>query len=81
MAELDGLGVMRRPGDQVDMSLLETQVPGISTKVFFVEAPLLEIASHQIRRRIRQGRPFRYYILPVVYQKILEKGYYSEVGY
>ncbi len=78
--ELNGLGVMRRPGDQVDMSLLESQVPGISQKIHFIEAPLLEIASHQIRRRIRQGRPFRYYVLPVVYQKILEAGYYFDIS-
>lgn len=78
--ELDGLGVMRRPGDQVNMSLLESQIPGISQKIHFIEAPLLEIASHQIRRRIRQGRPFRYYVLPVVYQKILEKRYYFDIS-
>lgn len=78
--EVNGLGVMRRPGDQVDMSLLESQVPGISNKVQFIEAPLLEIASHQIRRRVRQGRPFRYYILPVVYQRILEQGYYFDIS-
>jgi len=78
--EVNGLGVMRRPGDQIDMSLLETRVPGISAKVHFIEAPLLEIASHQIRRRIRQNRPFRYYILPVVYQRILEKKYYFDVS-
>jgi nicotinate-nucleotide adenylyltransferase len=78
--ELDGLGVMRRPGDQVNMSLLESKIPGISQKIHFIEAPLLEIASHQIRRRIRQGRPFRYYVLPVVYQKILEKRYYFDIS-
>lgn len=78
--EVNGLGVMRRPGDRIDMSLLETQVPGISAKVHFIEAPLLEISSHQIRRRIRQGRPFRYYILPIVYKRILEQQYYSDVS-
>lgn len=79
LVEVNGLGVMRRPGDQIDMSLLETQVPGISKKVTFIEAPLLEISSHQIRRRIREGRPFRYYILPVVYQRILDQQYYFDV--
>ncbi len=78
--ELNGLGVMRRPGDQVDISLLESQISGISQKIHFIEAPLLEIASHQIRRRIRQGRPFRYYVLPVVYRKILEAGYYFDIS-
>ena len=80
LKEVNGLGVMRRPGDQIDMSLLETQVPGISAKVHFIEAPLLEISSHQIRRRIHQGRPFRYYILPIVYRRILEKHYYSNIS-
>ncbi|HSM26193.1 MAG TPA: nicotinate-nucleotide adenylyltransferase [Anaerolineaceae bacterium] len=78
--QLNGLGVMRRPGDKVDLSLLESQIPNIIEKIFFIEAPLLEIASHQIRRRIRQGRPFRYYILPVVYQRILETGYYYNIS-
>ena len=78
--ELNGLGVMRRPGDQVDISLLESKISGISQKIHFIEAPLLEIASHQIRRRIRQGRPFRYYVLPVVYRKILEAGYYFDIS-
>ncbi len=78
LTELNGLGVMRRPGDQIYMSLLETQLPGISNKLQFIEAPLLEIASHQIRRRIRQNRPFRYYILPDVYQRILENSYYLD---
>jgi nicotinate-nucleotide adenylyltransferase len=80
LGELKGLGVMRRPGDQINMSLLEIQIPGITQKIHFIEAPLLEIASHQIRRRIHQGRPFRYYILPVVYQRILEKKYYSDLS-
>lgn len=80
LKEVKGLGVMRRPGDQIDMSLLETQVPGISEKVHFIEAPLLEISSHQIRRRIHQRRPFRYYILPDVYKRILEKQYYFDVS-
>jgi len=59
---------------------LESQISGISQKIHFIEAPLLEIASHQIRRRIRQGRPFRYYVLPVVYRKILEAGYYFDIS-
>lgn len=78
LQELDGLGVMRRPGDQVDMDELEEKLPGISTKVHFIEAPLLEIASHQIRRRVRRKRPYRYYVLPVVYQRIQQAGYYID---
>ncbi|MFZ5910923.1 MAG: nicotinate-nucleotide adenylyltransferase [Chloroflexota bacterium] len=70
------IGVMRRPGASVDLSALERQIPGAQARVRFVDAPLLEIASSEIRRRIRQGKPFRYYLSPAVYEYILEKHLY-----
>jgi nicotinate-nucleotide adenylyltransferase len=70
------IGVMRRPGDSIDLSQLEVPLPGISSKVRFVEAPLLEISSSQIRQRVTTGRPFRYYLPPRVYQYILEHPLY-----
>jgi nicotinate-nucleotide adenylyltransferase len=70
------IGVMRRPGDLVDMVSLEKKIPGLKAKVKFVEAPLLEIASSQIRRRAARSLPFRYYVLPVVYKYIQEHHLY-----
>ena len=70
------IGVMRRPGDSIDMAELEAKIPGLKTKVKFVEAPLLEIASSEIRRRAARGLPFRYYLLPAVYQYIQEHNLY-----
>lgn len=72
LALCDGLGVMRRPGDQVDLSRLEAVLPGLRQKVLFVDAPLLEISSSQIRQRIAQGRAYRYYLPPRVYAIIEE---------
>jgi nicotinate-nucleotide adenylyltransferase len=74
----DGLGVMRRPGDRIDLEELEEKIPGITAKVTFIDAPLLEISSSQIRERISQGRPFQYYLLPEVYEMILDLKYYQE---
>jgi nicotinate-nucleotide adenylyltransferase len=74
------IGVMRRPGDSIDLSQLEKQIPGISAKVRFVDAPLLEIASHEIRQRVLTGLPFRYYLLPSVYDYIVAHKLYSEPG-
>jgi nicotinate-nucleotide adenylyltransferase len=71
------IGVMRRPGDSIDLSQLEKLIPGIGAKVHFVEAPLLEIASHEIRQRAAEGLPFRYYLLPSVYQYIIKHKLYS----
>ena len=74
---IHSLGVMRRPGDHIDLSGLEELLPGAADKVRFVDAPLLEIASSQIRERVSQGRPFRYYLAPPVYHYILEHKLYQ----
>ena len=76
LTECDEIGVMRRPADLIDLTTLEQQLPGISNKVRFVDAPLLEISSHQIRKRVAQGLPFRYYMPEGVYEYILAKSLY-----
>lgn len=70
------IGVMRRPGDSVDLPALERSVPGVQARVRFVTAPLLEISSSDIRRRVRAGEPFRYFLSQPVYEYILEKELY-----
>lgn len=70
------IGVMRRPGDSADLSALERSLPGIRSKVRFVDAPLLEIASSEIRRRAASGESFRYYVPPTVYEYILQHKLY-----
>jgi len=69
---------MRRPGDGVDLSALERRLPGVTAKVKFVTAPLLEISSSQIRQRAASGRPFQYYLPQAVYQFILSGGLYCQ---
>ncbi|MRR29337.1 nicotinate (nicotinamide) nucleotide adenylyltransferase [bacterium] len=73
----DGIGVMRRHEDGVDLESLEKVLPGISKKVNVVEAPILEISSKQIRQRITEGMGYRYYLRDAVYQAILELGLYK----
>jgi nicotinate-nucleotide adenylyltransferase len=74
------IGVLRRPGDSIDLTQLEKQIPGITAKVRFVDAPLLEIASREIRQRVAEGLPFRYYLLPSVYQYIVTHKLYADSG-
>ena len=71
-----GIGVMRRPGDHIDLAELETVLLGISAKVHFVEAPLLEISSQELRRRIGSGEPVRYYLPPPVEEIIRRNNLY-----
>ncbi|MBM3153179.1 MAG: nicotinate (nicotinamide) nucleotide adenylyltransferase [Chloroflexi bacterium] len=70
------IGVMRRPGDDIDLSSLIKTLPDITKKVRFVDAPLLEISSREIRQRIAGDRPFRHYLPPVVFQYIQENKLY-----
>lgn len=70
------IGVMRRPGDKVDLSKLARALPAVPAKVRFYDAPLLEIASHEIRLRRRLGQPFRYFLPPSVYDYIVQHDLY-----
>jgi nicotinate-nucleotide adenylyltransferase len=70
------VGVMRRPGDETNLEALERELPGISSKVHYVDAPLLEIASREIRSRIATGRSVRYYLPQSVYEYINEHHLY-----
>ena len=71
------VGVMRRPGEQENLEVLENDLPGISSKVHYVDAPLLEIASREIRNRIDDGKPFQYYLHPAVYEYIKDNHLYQ----
>ena len=72
------VGVMHRPGEQENLEALERELPGISSKVHYVDAPLLEIASRDIRIRIEDRKPFRYYLHPAVYEYIEKNGLYLQ---
>lgn len=67
---LNGIGVMRRPGDEIDLSELTRKLPQLKEKLNFVTAPLLEISAEQIRRRAAEKRAYRYYLLPRIYHYI-----------
>ena len=67
---------MRRPGDSIDMKVLEDSLPGLSEKVRFVDAPQLEISSSTIRSRVANGGHYRYYLHPHVYEYIEQEKLY-----
>ncbi len=78
VAACDSIGVLRRPGDAVDMDALERQIPGLKGKVRFMDAPLLDIAAHDIRARVSTDRPYRYYLPEKVFEYIVENGLYRD---
>jgi nicotinate-nucleotide adenylyltransferase len=70
VAACDRIGVMRRVGDEIDMETLQAVIPGLREKVSFLTVPRIEIASSDIRFRAANGRPYRYYLPPPVYEYI-----------
>ena len=72
----DEIGVMQRPGWETNLPELEQILPGLTERVSFFQAPLLEISSSHLRQRIADGEPCRYYFLPAVYRLIEKRGLY-----
>ena len=64
------IGVMQRPGEYIQMGVLEAAIPNLKGKIRFVETPLLQISSREIRRRIAEGMEYRYYLTPPVFDYI-----------
>lgn len=69
---VDVLGVMRRPEVNLDLDALEAQLPGLGQKARFFEAPLIGVSASDIRRRVREGKPYRFLVPPGV-PEIVEK--------
>jgi nicotinate-nucleotide adenylyltransferase len=70
------LAVVRRPGYEADLGALEERVPGVTAAVDWVDAPLMEISSTDIRERLRQGRSARYRVPGPVLAYIEQHGLY-----
>lgn len=73
----DRLGVMRRPGEIIQMDVLEKRFQGISGKVEFIDAPLLEISSNQIRALVADCKPYRYYLPKAIFEIVQAHGLYQ----
>jgi nicotinate-nucleotide adenylyltransferase len=70
------LGVLRRPGADIDLTALEQVLPGLAGRVTFVSAPRLDISSHAIRARARAGLPLKQLVPPKVADLIEARGLY-----
>jgi len=72
----DGLGVMHRYGENLDLRWLNRVLPGVLKKVQFFDSPVSEISSSDIRERISTGKPYRYYLHPEEYKYIHQNKLY-----
>jgi len=70
--------IMARPGWTMDWSKLPGEFQHLKSHV--VEAPLVDITSSDIRRRIRQGHPIDSLVPPPVAEYISKRGLYLGGG-
>jgi nicotinate-nucleotide adenylyltransferase len=71
------LAVMGRPDVDVRLEELEARLPGLTGKLRWIAAPLVDLASQEIRRRVAEGRPYRYWVPEGVADLIGRYGLYS----
>ena len=74
------LGVMGRPDAEAHLSRLEEQIPGVTAKVRWIRAPLVDLSSQEIRRRVELREPYRYWVPEAVADVIDRHGLYRGTG-
>jgi nicotinate-nucleotide adenylyltransferase len=72
------IGVMHRPGNEIDLATLENKLPGLISKLRFFETPQMEISSSFIRQRIASAGHYRFFLPAGVYDYIQQNKLYSE---
>jgi nicotinate-nucleotide adenylyltransferase len=72
------LGVLRRPGDEVDLAALEQILPGVTARTTFVAVPPIDISSSAIRRRVRAGQAIDNLVPPAVAALVAARNLYRQ---
>jgi nicotinate-nucleotide adenylyltransferase len=78
IAICDGIIVMQRLGETIDVTKLEDEVPGVRQKLHILNTPLVEISSTDIRKRVKTGAPYCYYLPREVCKYIRESNLYRD---
>jgi nicotinate-nucleotide adenylyltransferase len=76
LVQLVNLGVALRPGVVVDFENIVHRVPEVEGRAELVNVPLIQIASSEIRRRVRENEPIRYQVPPSIDAYIRRHGLY-----
>ena len=70
------LVALTRPDIPINWDTLEEKLPGVRERVTLLDMPELEIASHDLRERVRKGRSIRYMVTEPVRVYIEERRLY-----
>jgi nicotinate-nucleotide adenylyltransferase len=78
LIRLTQLVVMQRPSVYPDLAMLTRHLPRLLERVFFLDAPEIEISSTDIVARVKQGRSIRYRVCDAVLAYMTEHGLYVD---
>lgn len=70
------LAALSRHDVELDWEALEASLPGVRSRVTILDMPELEIASHVIQQRVRNGQPIRHMVPRAVEAYIMKHGLY-----
>lgn len=77
LALCDSLGVMRRERINEYIIDLELHFPNITEKIQYIDVPSINVSSSDIKRRVAQGLPYKYFLPEKVYLLIKKNGLYQ----
>lgn len=80
LSACNSIGVLRRPGTEMDLDDLFVKLPALVEKLVWIDVPLIDISASRIRHLSRTGGAFRYYLPPAVYEIIMEQRLYIADG-
>lgn len=80
LVEHTRLVALSRHDVELDWTRLETRLPGLRSRVIILDMPELEIASHVIQQRVRNGQPIRHMVPRPVEAYIRKHGLYAGDG-
>ncbi len=70
------LAALSRHDVELNWEALEAALPGVRSRVTILDMPELEIASHVIQQRVRNGQPIRHMVPRAVEAYIMKHGLY-----
>ena len=73
----DAIGIMPRPHVEYDLTDIQDKITGLSERLQFIPAPLIDISGKIIRERVKAGLPFRYMVTARVYDLIVRRKLYQ----
>lgn len=77
LIEMTHLVVMQRPSIYPDLSALTRELPGLLERVYFLDAPEIEISSTDIVRMLKTQKSVRYRVPDSVLSYLMEHNLYA----